>query len=69
MLEVYEIVDGDIKRFISPPKEINTFTVLAKEIHCTKYWTSAHEHQGPTVYPSCQKLSLHGRREPTGWSR
>ena len=70
MLEVYEIVDGDIKRFISRPKEINTFTVLAKkEIQCTKYWTSAHEYQGPNVCPSCQKLSLHGRREPPGRSR
>ena len=61
MQEVYEIVDADVKRFISKAihgagEEEDSTPKLDR--------TSAYGDQGPTVHPLMPEA---GRRAPTGW--
>jgi len=59
MQEVYEIVDADVKRFIPPPMEIKTFTVLTKkEIQHRRHQILylRHGDQGPTYAGSSFRM-------------
>jgi hypothetical protein len=72
MRVVYEIVDADVKRFIPPSKEIKTSHGASEEGDSTPKVPNIErlpiDTKVRTFVPSCRKRSLHGRREPTGWS-
>jgi hypothetical protein len=72
MQEVYGIVDADVKRFIPPPTVIKTIHGASEEGDSTPKVPNIERLPMDIKFRmfvlSCRKRSLHGRREPTGWS-